>query len=301
MRASDGSDFSGFDSVVAIEGSLLALGVPNEDLPPFFQNLGVVYIFRDTGGVWAEELKIWGQASEAQFASRVEVSNNRVFAGGNRTGYIAVFVDIDGEWFTEAFLTGVPTDFGIGAAIATDGNVVVGFSDKGQGRVHVYRYDGMSSVWEHEQVIWPPDLWFEGRTTDVAVFGDSLLIGNDVSSELRRGYLYHYGGPTFGWTLIARLDLPAQSGDFGKSAALSNGMALLSANSFGTPTPDKAVYYYDVSNPDCNNNGSPDLCDINGGGSFDANANGIPDECEATTDIPAISEWGLVTMALLLV
>ena len=31
---------------------------------------------------------------------------------------------------------------------------------------------------------------------------------------------------------------------------------------------------------DCNGNGVLDLCDVEGGGSYDANANQIPDECD---------------------
>ncbi|MHC4696413.1 MAG: IPTL-CTERM sorting domain-containing protein [Planctomycetota bacterium] len=49
---------------------------------------------------------------------------------------------------------------------------------------------------------------------------------------------------------------------------------------------------------DCNENRSPDTCDIDDGTSFDDNGNGIPDECEV--EIPAVSEWGMVSMALLI-
>jgi len=35
---------------------------------------------------------------------------------------------------------------------------------------------------------------------------------------------------------------------------------------------------------DCNANGTPDTCDIEGGASADCNANGVPDECEADCD-----------------
>jgi hypothetical protein len=35
--------------------------------------------------------------------------------------------------------------------------------------------------------------------------------------------------------------------------------------------------------PDCNENGVPDQCDIADGTSADDNGNGVPDECETTT------------------
>ena len=44
---------------------------------------------------------------------------------------------------------------------------------------------------------------------------------------------------------------------------------------------DKIAWYENLmSPPDCNNNGVPDVEDLNSGTSQDCNANGIPDECE---------------------
>ncbi len=51
--------------------------------------------------------------------------------------------------------------------------------------------------------------------------------------------------------------------------------------------------------PDCNENGLEDSCDIAGGRSTDLNEDGIPDECQK--QIPTVSEWGLITMMLLMV
>ena len=39
-----------------------------------------------------------------------------------------------------------------------------------------------------------------------------------------------------------------------------------------------------VAGPDCNNNGIPDVCDINDGTSVDCNLDGIPDDCQADCD-----------------
>jgi hypothetical protein len=58
--------------------------------------------------------------------------------------------------------------------------------------------------------------------------------------------------------------------------------------------------------PDCNGNGVPDSCDIdpsdpdgNGEVSPDENGDLIPDECQVEA-IPAVTSWGLVILALLL-
>lgn len=55
----------------------------------------------------------------------------------------------------------------------------------------------------------------------------------------------------------------------------------------------------DFIGADCNANGSPDECDIADGASLDDNDNEIPDECDIASAIPAVSEWGMVIMALL--
>jgi hypothetical protein len=49
---------------------------------------------------------------------------------------------------------------------------------------------------------------------------------------------------------------------------------------------------------DCNLNGIPDECDIESGFSQDIDGTGVPDECIAP--IPAVSEWGLVILTLVL-
>jgi hypothetical protein len=53
--------------------------------------------------------------------------------------------------------------------------------------------------------------------------------------------------------------------------------------------------------PDCNRNVIPDECDIAQGTSSDEDGDDVPDECQAPLPIPALSGWGLVAMALLVV
>ncbi len=50
---------------------------------------------------------------------------------------------------------------------------------------------------------------------------------------------------------------------------------------------------------DCQANGTPDECDIASGSSGDDDGDGIPDECQ-TVSVPAVSQWGLIVLALLL-
>jgi hypothetical protein len=56
-----------------------------------------------------------------------------------------------------------------------------------------------------------------------------------------------------------------------------------------------------VSTADCNDNGVPDDCDIQGGTSTDVNANGVPDECEPCTgDLDLSGDVGPSDLAIVL-
>ncbi len=52
--------------------------------------------------------------------------------------------------------------------------------------------------------------------------------------------------------------------------------------------------------PDCNNNGVPDACDIAAGTSMDNNGNGVPDECECPWDLDATGSVGVSDLLSLL-
>ncbi|MCH8260942.1 MAG: PQQ-dependent sugar dehydrogenase [Planctomycetes bacterium] len=52
--------------------------------------------------------------------------------------------------------------------------------------------------------------------------------------------------------------------------------------------------------PDCNNNGVADACDIAAGTSMDTNGNGIPDECECMWDLDGTGDVGVKDLLILL-
>ncbi len=51
--------------------------------------------------------------------------------------------------------------------------------------------------------------------------------------------------------------------------------------------------------PDCDGNAIPDGCDIAIGNASDADGNGVPDVCDVQGTIPAVSQWGVVVLMLL--
>ncbi len=51
---------------------------------------------------------------------------------------------------------------------------------------------------------------------------------------------------------------------------------------------------------DCNGNGAGNLTEIADGTAVDTNFNLIPDACENVVDVPAVNEWGVVALVLLL-
>lgn len=68
----------------------------------------------------------------------------------------------------------------------------------------------------------------------------------------------------------------------------------------GTSFDCNGNHVIDTCETDCNHNGRADECDIADGTSADDDGDGIPDECDAYVPVPTVSEWGMVTLALLL-
>jgi hypothetical protein len=97
-----------------------------------------------------------------------------------------------------------------------------------------------------------------------------------------------------GWIMIHLPGSPPNPSELAKAVGIHEQQQTdWSFSTLGRGTIDNSLF------DDCNCNDVPDAADIAGGASLDVNGNGIPDECEVS-DIPTVSEWGLVGMAVLL-
>ena len=92
----------------------------------------------------------------------------------------------------------------------------------------------------------------------------------------------------------SQFDVPVMSGNkrpleslavfYGRPAAGVWEIRFADVSPIDQGTVDLACLTLETS-PDCNGNGIPDVDDIGGGGSDDADGDGVPDECQCTADL----------------
>jgi hypothetical protein len=114
-------------SAAAIDGDLLVLGAPADDLWGAYS--GSAYVFRRSGQTWIQEAKLVAMdaAAFAEFGNAVTVSGDCVIVGayGARAAY--AFRDAGGTWVQESKLTvpEPPLRFGVSVSLDND-RVAVG-------------------------------------------------------------------------------------------------------------------------------------------------------------------------------
>jgi hypothetical protein len=81
------------------------------------------------------------------------------------------------------------------------------------------------------------------------------------------------------------LDAQGWNAAGGAAFLLPDGVHYTPAGAIAKAAADASLLFsLDAPIVDCNNNGSPDWCDISSGRSNDANGDGIPDECACDLD-----------------
>ncbi len=255
-----------FGDAVALDGDLAIIGARGDDQEA--TEAGAAYVFRRSAGVWSQEAKLTADDAAAydRFGWSVAVDSERAFVGSpGRQG----------------------ASFNEGA---------------------VYEFHRVAGVWTQVQRITASDAFADDNFGNaLAVDGDALLIGawfsdNDASAS---GSVYAFRHDGAQWVESAKFVSTHDEmlGNFGVSIGLSNGLAVVGApNENASPGPDSgAAYSFAVAGPDCNQNDSPDLCDIHVGASEDLNGNDVPDECEVCPlDLDGDGSVGLGDLSALL-
>lgn len=252
FHPADASADAAFGTSVAIRGSRVIVGAPNDDQRAF--NAGAAYIYELgpsgptlDGKVVAAD----GQNSDS-FGNSVALDIDRAVVGANRdddlgssSGSAYIFDRVGGSWTQAVKLTragGHSADnFGISVAVRGDAVLVGAYLD------------------------------------DIAAAdaGATLLFGRNSAGV---------------WSLNGALGQEgATAGDqFGRGVAMDDehGVAGLPLDDVGTSDSGSARVFAYHAYLDCNANGLQDLRDISCGTSADANGNFRPDECEAPPACP---------------
>jgi hypothetical protein len=184
-----------FGSTVAMSGSTLVVGAPN-DKGVILPQEGAAYVFDRTGHTWASVVKVFDSQpqSGSKFGRAVAIHADIIAVGApesngpiaNAQGAVNVYRRVNGAWTFEQRLTasdGAVSDF-FGASVAVSGNrVVVGAfaadapGQDDRGAVYVFQHNGVS--WIEQAKLSPSD----GAATDwfgncVAINGGTIVVGS---------------------------------------------------------------------------------------------------------------------------
>jgi|TARA_B110000259_G_scaffold173584_1_gene206996 Flp pilus assembly pilin Flp len=171
------------------DGSILAIGVPNND--DNGEDSGLVRVYQNISGVWTQiGQDINGEAAGDLSAESIELSGDgsivaigasRNDGGGSNTGHVRVYQNISGVWTqlgSDIDGGGSIINFGFMTRISNNGNVIAASAvindGAGFGARIVRIYENISGVWTQIG----QDIENEAEYDR---FGDSLSISNDGS------------------------------------------------------------------------------------------------------------------------
>ncbi len=195
ITVTDGYGDDHFGEHVGISGDTVVIGVPDADIGPLPTpnfDLGSAYVFVRSGGVWSQQQKILGPATEDGFAETVAIegetiafANTDYFDAGSpdfSQGAVYVFIRSAAVWSQQQRLTASDRYFTdrFGNSIDIEGDkIVVGASLANIGAVldqgAAYVFSRTAGVWTEQKKLFAPD----GETSDQ--FGHSVAIsGQDV-------------------------------------------------------------------------------------------------------------------------
>lgn len=243
LEPSDPVPLGEFGGAVAIEGSLIAVGGPSD------QCAERVYLFRESGGLWAEEARLddpgvgacgrFG-ASLALIGDVVLVGATRadVFGGPSDAGAVYVFRNMAGQWTLEQTLNSLApqTDGGFGQSVALAG----GFAYVGEpgrrgglgapgGRCLVYSDTG--SGWALEQILQPANSASDDRFgASLDVVGDELVVGAPRAFAPGSVYVYQRQAGSLGLVQEVQLLDPEPASSFGSEVAIAGDTLLVGGN-----------------------------------------------------------------------
>lgn len=212
INASDGAEFDGFGTSVALDGEVILIGAPGDD--DNGSNSGAAYLFRDDGVTQSlqQEQKITGSASGDDFGRSVSVKGDYAIVGAPHHDHLATdsgaayLFGYDGTaWqLVQSKITandGAESDlFGYSVSLVDEYVVVAApkqdVNGADSGALYLFAY--LATSWTETDKITP----FLGAESDLfgytlSVSGDSLLVGapafddNIAGADSGAAYFYN--------------------------------------------------------------------------------------------------------------
>jgi hypothetical protein len=238
-----------FGFAVALGDNTLAVGAFADGNGPN-RHRGAVYVFTQSGGIWAPQQKIRGVQVDEFFGNSIALSGDTLAVGAFRDdvganvdqGSAYIYTRNNGFWTQQQKLTapdGAVNDFfGFSVALSGDTVAVGSYQDDvgttfNQGSAYVFTRSG--GVWTQQQKLTANDgVGGDEFGYSVALSGDTLVVGADVGkvgANGSQGSAYVFTRDGGAWT--QRQKLIAADGAavdlFGSSVALGGGTIVVGA------------------------------------------------------------------------
>ncbi len=263
LTADDGAAGDSFGRSVAIDGDIVVVGAPSNDIGGNRQ--GSAYVFRKTGSGWtdmAQTAKLiagdgttgdWFGSSVAISGDTIVVGADSAHAGGSsRPGAVYIFLMPSSGWtnmIQTAKLTasdGADQDR-FGGSIAIDNDTVVvgadgtntnGHVNQGKAYVFVKPSSGWSNMTESAMLIASDGAANDYLGQSVAIDGNTVVVGAP-GTQTNRGSIYVFERPESGWANMNHTaKLMASDGAdndlLGSSVAISDTIITAGAPGFST-------------------------------------------------------------------
>ena len=215
--ASDGAEWDGFGSSVALSGDTALVGAWGADVVGTNTDQGSAYVFTRSGTTWTQQEKLTASdgAKNDWFGISVALSGDTALVGawgadvGANTdqGSAYVFTRSGTTWTQQEKLTASDHD-GIGRSVALSGDVaLVGTewfgsgANQGQGSAYIFTRTG--TVWRKQgKLIASDGVAGDDFGCSVALSGNTVLVGaryGDVGGYVGQGsaYFFTYVGATW--------------------------------------------------------------------------------------------------------
>ena len=255
LTASDSQAADRFGASVAISGTTMLVGAPNDD--DRAPQSGAVYVFDLASGSWFEAQKLLASDQDSDpgfFGWSVAIDGNVAVIGaidnrdltGVRAGAAYVFRRNGGVWTEEQKLT--PSDAGVdqdfGWSVSVSGDVVLIGAPRNDhsslinpGAAYVFRFDSVSGVWTEEQKLTASDAAQSDEFGfSVGVDGSFVMVGSHFNDENAPGsgsvYVFGYDStlpPGSQWTEQQELVSDGGGDELGSALALIGDLAVVGA------------------------------------------------------------------------
>ncbi|NOY98117.1 MAG: hypothetical protein GXP40_02795, partial [Chloroflexi bacterium] len=203
----------GFGRAVAVDGSLLVIGAP-QDINRGYDT-GAVYIYRLVNGAWTQEWKQRGESSGHKFGAAVDVdsSNGRIMVGAPGTGSVYLYTydgsQLINKWPLTVKLNG-SGEFGTAVDLDSSGVALIGApSANGTGEAYLYYRAGSGSWTLHTTLTSISQQSGErfGAAVAIKQYSGRAVVGspNYDGTNTDQGAAWVFEESGGNWSLVARL------------------------------------------------------------------------------------------------